>query len=79
MIISFVLFQIKNHSASWPFQKPVDKDDVPDYYDHIKYPMGRPGSTVIVCISNEIRNFYRTSQLFYRSENYGRTFEKWIL
>ena len=32
--------QIKNHAAAWPFQKPVDKDEVPDYYDHIKYPMG---------------------------------------
>ncbi|XKL59939.1 hypothetical protein PGB90_000955 [Kerria lacca] len=37
--LKIVLNSIKNHSASWPFQKPVDKDEVPDYYDHIKYPM----------------------------------------
>lgn len=26
---------------AWPFQKPVDRKEVPDYYDHIKYPMGK--------------------------------------
>jgi histone acetyltransferase len=31
---------VKSHAAAWPFLKPVDKNDVPDYYDHIKYPMG---------------------------------------
>ncbi|KAF4533073.1 hypothetical protein B566_EDAN002636 [Ephemera danica] len=34
-----ILGQVKTHTASWPFLKPVDKNDVPDYYDHIKYPM----------------------------------------
>ncbi|OXU25854.1 hypothetical protein TSAR_004246 [Trichomalopsis sarcophagae] len=34
-----VLTSVKNHSAAWPFLKPVDKSEVPDYYDHIKYPM----------------------------------------
>lgn len=34
-----VLNAVKNHSAAWPFLKPVDKTEVPDYYDHIKYPM----------------------------------------
>ncbi|XP_017893660.1 histone acetyltransferase KAT2A isoform X1 [Ceratina calcarata] len=34
-----VLNSVKNHSTAWPFLKPVDKNDVPDYYDHIKYPM----------------------------------------
>ncbi|KAG6440336.1 hypothetical protein O3G_MSEX001186 [Manduca sexta] len=34
-----VLHTVKNHAAAWPFLKPVDKTDVPDYYDHIKYPM----------------------------------------
>ncbi|EFN77335.1 General control of amino acid synthesis protein 5-like 2 [Harpegnathos saltator] len=34
-----VLSTVKNHSAAWPFLEPVDKDEVPDYYDHIKYPM----------------------------------------
>lgn len=35
-----VLNSVKNHSTAWPFLKPVDKNEVPDYYDHIKYPMG---------------------------------------
>uniref|UniRef100_A0A0C9S049 histone acetyltransferase n=1 Tax=Fopius arisanus TaxID=64838 RepID=A0A0C9S049_9HYME len=35
-----VLNSVKNHSTAWPFLKPVDKNVVPDYYDHIKYPMG---------------------------------------
>lgn len=35
-----VLNTVKNNSTAWPFLKPVDKNDVPDYYDHIKYPMG---------------------------------------
>ncbi|XP_069673616.1 histone acetyltransferase KAT2A [Periplaneta americana] len=34
-----VLTTIKNHNAAWPFLKPVDKNEVPDYYDHIKFPM----------------------------------------
>ncbi|KAJ3653216.1 hypothetical protein Zmor_012480 [Zophobas morio] len=34
-----VLVAVKNHEDSWPFRLPVDKNEVPDYYDHIKYPM----------------------------------------
>ncbi|XP_026736170.1 histone acetyltransferase KAT2A isoform X1 [Trichoplusia ni] len=34
-----VLHAVKNHATAWPFLKPVDKAEVPDYYDHIKYPM----------------------------------------
>lgn len=34
-----VLNSVKNHSTAWPFLKPVDKNVVLDYYDHIKYPM----------------------------------------
>ncbi|XP_052749924.1 histone acetyltransferase KAT2A isoform X1 [Galleria mellonella] len=34
-----VLQAVKNHAAAWPFLKPVDKTEVPDYYDHIKFPM----------------------------------------
>ncbi|XP_011684827.1 PREDICTED: histone acetyltransferase KAT2A-like isoform X2 [Wasmannia auropunctata] len=37
--LNSVLNSMKSHSAAWPFLEPVDKDDVPDYYDHIKYPM----------------------------------------
>lgn len=34
-----VLQQVKNHASAWPFLKPVDKSDAPDYYDHIRFPM----------------------------------------
>ena len=38
--LNSVLNSVKNHISAWPFLEPVDKDEVPDYYDHIKYPMG---------------------------------------
>ncbi|XP_034238428.1 histone acetyltransferase KAT2A isoform X1 [Thrips palmi] len=34
-----VLNTIKGHNSAWPFLKPVDKNEVPDYYEHIKFPM----------------------------------------
>ncbi|KAL5009128.1 hypothetical protein ScPMuIL_014709 [Solemya velum] len=34
-----LLQQVKLHPSAWPFQKPVDKSEAPDYYDHILYPM----------------------------------------
>ncbi|XP_062563590.1 histone acetyltransferase KAT2A isoform X1 [Armigeres subalbatus] len=34
-----VLQSVRQHSAAWPFLKPVNPAEVPDYYDHIKYPM----------------------------------------
>lgn len=37
--LNTVLAAVRQHSSSWPFLKPVDKNEVPDYYDHIKYPM----------------------------------------
>lgn len=37
--LSTVLVAVRQHSAAWPFLKPVDKTEVPDYYDHIKFPM----------------------------------------
>lgn len=36
---STVLAAVRQHTAAWPFLKPVNPLDVPDYYDHIKYPM----------------------------------------
>ncbi|KAK7112571.1 histone acetyltransferase KAT2B-like [Littorina saxatilis] len=34
-----VLQQAKNHASAWPFLKPVEKSEAPDYYDHIRFPM----------------------------------------
>lgn len=34
-----ILNQLKNHNSSWPFLKPVETSEAPDYYDYIKHPM----------------------------------------
>lgn len=34
-----ILQTVRSHSVAWPFLKPVNAFEVPDYYDHIKYPM----------------------------------------
>ncbi|XP_072179087.1 histone acetyltransferase KAT2A-like [Diadema setosum] len=34
-----ILTAVKNHNSAWPFLKPVEKSEAPDYYEHIKYPM----------------------------------------
>lgn len=37
--LKVVLNAVKCHPNAWPFEEPVKKSDVKDYYDHIKYPM----------------------------------------
>jgi len=39
MIYKSILNQVRSHGSSWPFLKPVDKSEVPDYYEHIQFPM----------------------------------------
>jgi len=34
-----LLNDMQNHSSAWPFQQPVNRDEVADYYDVIKEPM----------------------------------------
>lgn len=34
-----LLTDMQNHQSSWPFQKPVDHEEVPDYYRVITEPM----------------------------------------
>jgi len=31
--------RLKAHQSSWPFRKPVDPDEVPEYYGYIPYPI----------------------------------------
>lgn len=38
-IIQNLLIELQNHAAAWPFLQPVNKEEVPDYYDFIKEPM----------------------------------------
>ncbi|KAK3377427.1 Bromodomain-containing protein [Podospora didyma] len=33
------LYQIQNHTQAWPFLAPVNRDEVPDYYNVIETPM----------------------------------------
>jgi hypothetical protein len=35
-----ILRELQAHPQSWAFQKPVAAEDVPDYYEFIKKPMG---------------------------------------
>ncbi|KAL1116883.1 hypothetical protein AAG570_005352, partial [Ranatra chinensis] len=58
-LLKTVLHSIKNHELGWPFQKPVDKTAVPDYYDHIKYPMD------LKTMSERLKSgYYTTRRLF---------------
>ena len=41
-----VLTDMQNSAAAWPFAKPVNKDDVADYYLVVEQPMGKRISTV---------------------------------
>lgn len=54
-----VLQIVKQHSAAWPFLKPVNPAEVPDYYEHIKYPMD------LKTMSERLKNkYYITRRLF---------------
>jgi histone acetyltransferase len=39
-LMKHVLTDMQNSPSSWPFAKPVNKDEVADYYIVIKEPMG---------------------------------------
>jgi histone acetyltransferase len=36
-----MLKEMRAHPAAWPFQKPVNTDEVKDYLDVVKKPMGK--------------------------------------
>ncbi|QLG73000.1 hypothetical protein HG535_0E00840 [Zygotorulaspora mrakii] len=38
-VMQNVLTELQNHAAAWPFLQPVNREEVPDYYDFIKEPM----------------------------------------
>lgn len=37
--IQNLLTELQNYAAAWPFLQPVNKEEVPDYYEFIKEPM----------------------------------------
>lgn len=55
---NFVLFSFQNHASSWPFQRPVEISEAPDYYDHIKYPMGELIKNYIKCSKIHLKFFF---------------------
>ncbi|XP_071519854.1 histone acetyltransferase KAT2A [Panulirus ornatus] len=58
-MLKTLLCNVKNHAAAWPFQVPVDPNEVPDYYDHIKYPMD------LKTMTERLKaNYYVNSRLF---------------
>eukprot|EP01114_Cavostelium_apophysatum_P014276 TRINITY_DN3658_c0_g1_i1.p1 TRINITY_DN3658_c0_g1~~TRINITY_DN3658_c0_g1_i1.p1 ORF type:complete len:928 (+),score=296.49 TRINITY_DN3658_c0_g1_i1:268-3051(+) len=55
-----VVEKIRVHDASWPFHKPVDRTEVPDYYDIIKDPIDLEMITKRVFAGN----YYITKEIF---------------
>ena len=54
-----ILTSCRNHQYSWPFLNPVDRKAVPDYYDHIKFPMD------LKTMSERLKtNYYINKRLF---------------
>lgn len=47
-----LLNDMQNHTSAWPFAQPVNKDEVPDYYEVIKEPMDL--STMEERLSNDL-------------------------
>ncbi|XP_035216134.1 histone acetyltransferase KAT2A-like isoform X2 [Stegodyphus dumicola] len=60
--LKLILTQIKNHSCAWPFQKPVDKTEAPDYYEHIKSPMD------LQTMTERLKNRYYSNFVDFRSD-----------
>ncbi len=48
-VLQNLLTEILNHPSAWPFIQPVNRDEVPDYYEVIKEPMGLMPATALLC------------------------------
>ncbi|XP_014772776.1 histone acetyltransferase KAT2A isoform X1 [Octopus bimaculoides] len=58
-VLKMILLQVKNHQSAWPFQKPVDKTEAPDYLEHIRFPMD------LKTMSDRLKNrYYCNKRLF---------------
>lgn len=57
-----VLQSVRQHSAAWPFLKPVNPAEVPDYYDHIKYPMD------LKTIGERLKNRYYVARRLFMAD-----------
>uniref|UniRef100_U5EJ34 histone acetyltransferase n=1 Tax=Corethrella appendiculata TaxID=1370023 RepID=U5EJ34_9DIPT len=57
-----VLSAVRLHSSAWPFLKPVNPVEVPDYYDHIKYPMD------LKTMGERLKNRYYVSRRLFMAD-----------
>merc|ERR1719334_2548779 len=58
-VLKTILTACRNHQSSWPFLNPVDRKAVPDYYEHIKFPMD------MKTMSERLKaNYYVNKRLF---------------
>ncbi|CCF56741.1 hypothetical protein KAFR_0B04450 [Kazachstania africana CBS 2517] len=60
-VMQNILTELQNHAAAWPFLQPVNREEVPDYYDFIKEPMDL--STMEIKLEN---NKYQKMEEFIR-------------
>lgn len=64
-----ILTELQNHAAAWPFLQPVNREEVPDYYDFIKEPMDL--STMEVKLENnryeKMENFIYDARLIFNN------------
>ncbi|XP_055603504.1 histone acetyltransferase KAT2A [Uranotaenia lowii] len=60
--LSGVLQSVRQHSSAWPFLKPVNPAEVPDYYDHIKYPMD------LKTMGERLKNKYYVSRRLFMAD-----------
>ncbi|QLL30270.1 hypothetical protein HG536_0A00870 [Torulaspora globosa] len=64
-----ILTELQNHAAAWPFLQPVNKEEVPDYYEFIKEPMDL--STMEVKLENnryeKMENFIYDARLIFNN------------
>ncbi|ERF70831.1 Histone acetyltransferase GCN5 [Endocarpon pusillum Z07020] len=62
-----LLNDMQNHTAAWPFAQPVNRDEVPDYYEVIQQPMDL--STMEERLSNDLyptpAEFIRDAKLIF--------------
>ncbi|CAG2112377.1 unnamed protein product [Medioppia subpectinata] len=61
-VFKTILTQVKNHNSSWPFLRPVETSEAPDYYDYIKYPMD------IKTMSERIKNKYYVNRRLFHAD-----------
>jgi len=58
-VMKTILNACRNHQSSWPFLNSVDRKAVPDYYEHIKFPMD------MKTMSERLKaNYYVNKRLF---------------